>query len=394
MALDSTVRLWDVANRRHIAAFWNTSGVWSASFSPDRATLASALEEGSIALWNVSEWTRSAEQAIPQTLTKVSGDSQEGTASTLLDELTRLWQTQQKGLTTPPLRLLAGQDRSGVWTNYEDPHLLSDGSVLASKRGRRTALGFFSRPVGLVGPCQRPSRVGRPDTGRDPLHRPDDDLYWPDSTSVNQAVQDVLTQNHNGRFAPLTYQLTFERSRQKAVRDGDRAYGLPCATRPLLAILTAACCRSGGWRFFEPYGRRCANPPCLRLGRVACFSPGRPPISQMKGRNMTLIPSSPVLAALWRPRKKKAPMNQHQMIDQFKAEVRQILETRLERPIEVINTRLARVEERLNNIDDRIRSLDEKLKRIDDKLEQYDSHFHDVLAGQREILIDKLQGKS
>ena len=62
-------------------------------------------------------------------------------------------------------------------------------------------------------------------------------------------------------------------------------------------------------------------------------------------------------------------MNQHQMIDQLKAEVRQILETRLERPIEVINTRLSHVEETLNNIDDRIRSLDAKLKRIDDKLE-------------------------
>lgn len=61
--------------------------------------------------------------------------------------------------------------------------------------------------------------------GRDRLHRPGDDLYWPDSTSVGQAVQEVLTQNHNGRFAPLTYQLTFERSRQQARRDLAPAWG-------------------------------------------------------------------------------------------------------------------------------------------------------------------------
>ena len=75
---DGTVRLWDVASRRNIATFGNTSDVRSVSFSPDGATLASALEDGSIALWNVSEWTRSAEQAIPQTLTKISGDNQQG----------------------------------------------------------------------------------------------------------------------------------------------------------------------------------------------------------------------------------------------------------------------------------------------------------------------------
>ena len=55
--------------------------------------------------------------------------------------------------------------------------------------------------------------------GRDVLNRPEDDLYWPDSSSVNQQVKDVFTENHNGRFAPLTYQLTFERSRHSAARD-------------------------------------------------------------------------------------------------------------------------------------------------------------------------------
>ena len=55
--------------------------------------------------------------------------------------------------------------------------------------------------------------------GRDDLHRPGDDLYWADSGSVNREARDVLTRNHNGRFAPLTYRLAFERSRRSAPRD-------------------------------------------------------------------------------------------------------------------------------------------------------------------------------
>jgi hypothetical protein len=60
---------------------------------------------------------------------------------------------------------------------------------------------------------------------RDALNRPEDDLYWPDSSSVNQEVKDVFTENHNGRFAPLTYQLVFERSRHSAARDLAPAWG-------------------------------------------------------------------------------------------------------------------------------------------------------------------------
>ncbi len=75
---DGTIRLWDVADRRNIATFGSPSDVYSVSFSPDGAILASGSGDGSIALWNVSEWTRSAEQATPQTLTKVSGDNQQG----------------------------------------------------------------------------------------------------------------------------------------------------------------------------------------------------------------------------------------------------------------------------------------------------------------------------
>ena len=62
--------------------------------------------------------------------------------------------------------------------------------------------------------------------GRDELNRAEDDLYWPDSSSANQdVVKDAFTKNHNGRFAPLTYQLTFGRSRHRASRDLASAYG-------------------------------------------------------------------------------------------------------------------------------------------------------------------------
>ena len=59
---------------------------------------------------------------------------------------------------------------------------------------------------------------------RDDLNRPADDLYWSYS-SVNQEVKDVFTRNHNGRFAPLTYQLIFGRSRHRAARDLASAWG-------------------------------------------------------------------------------------------------------------------------------------------------------------------------
>ena len=60
---------------------------------------------------------------------------------------------------------------------------------------------------------------------RDDLHRPEDDLYWPDAGSGNQEAGDVFTRNHNGRFAPLTYRLAFARARHPATRDLAPAWG-------------------------------------------------------------------------------------------------------------------------------------------------------------------------
>ncbi len=73
--------------------------------------------------------------AFSHALKKHTGASTSQTYERTMDELTELWQAQQKDLHTTPLRVLPGQNRSRVWTNYQYPHRLADGSVLASKSG-------------------------------------------------------------------------------------------------------------------------------------------------------------------------------------------------------------------------------------------------------------------
>ena len=82
------VRLWDMASRQLVATFVHPGFVSDMSFSPD-GTLATGGSDGTVQLWDVSEWTgegtiATGEQAMPHTLTKVSGDGQEGTVSTAL----------------------------------------------------------------------------------------------------------------------------------------------------------------------------------------------------------------------------------------------------------------------------------------------------------------------
>ena len=77
------IRLWDVSMGEPIATLPPWSQVQGVAFSPDGTLLAEASHHA-VRLWDVSEWagevTRTAgEQAMPHTLTKVSGDGQEGT---------------------------------------------------------------------------------------------------------------------------------------------------------------------------------------------------------------------------------------------------------------------------------------------------------------------------
>ena len=70
----SRIELWNAANGRKITTLGNSGWVESMSFSPNGTILAAGLEDGTVALWDVSEIER------PHTLTKVSGDGQEGQA--------------------------------------------------------------------------------------------------------------------------------------------------------------------------------------------------------------------------------------------------------------------------------------------------------------------------
>ena len=69
---DGMVILWDVLTREKIIAFGHTDAIRSVSFSPDGTTLAAGGQDGTILLWNVDK--------TPHSLTKVSGDGQEGQA--------------------------------------------------------------------------------------------------------------------------------------------------------------------------------------------------------------------------------------------------------------------------------------------------------------------------
>ena len=75
-----SVRLWDVLTGRDIATLHHTGLPTSVSFSADGTALASGAQDGTIELWDASEWTRPR----PKRLAKVSGDDQQGTPGAAL----------------------------------------------------------------------------------------------------------------------------------------------------------------------------------------------------------------------------------------------------------------------------------------------------------------------
>ena len=109
---NGVVQLWDVDTKTNVTTFTSTGFVSSVLFSPDGAILATGIGDDTVQLWDVSEWTGSRlhsqvetsddeqqeteqkteqktttdGQSTSQTLDTVSGEGQEGPASTQLDE--------------------------------------------------------------------------------------------------------------------------------------------------------------------------------------------------------------------------------------------------------------------------------------------------------------------
>ena len=98
-------------------------------------------------------------------LRKHTGASAAGTYERAMDELTGLWQAQQEGLVTTPLRVLPGQSRSDIWTNYSYPHAAARRQCPGEQgRPRRPADPGEApprRPPGAPAPVQFPRRLSR-----------------------------------------------------------------------------------------------------------------------------------------------------------------------------------------------------------------------------------------
>ena len=67
-------------------------------------------------------------------------------------------------------------------------------------------------------------------------------------------------------------------------------------------------------------------------------------------------------------------MNQQQF-DAFKAEMRQMIQTRIERPIDEIHQRLGHIEQAQREMDAKMDGLDSRMGLIEDRLEQQSGFF-------------------
>ena len=84
------IRIWDVVSGEMLVSFPALSNVSTVSFSPDGRVLASGEVGGLINLFDLSKWTQLSstrtEVPLPHSLTKVSGDNQQGPVGTALAE--------------------------------------------------------------------------------------------------------------------------------------------------------------------------------------------------------------------------------------------------------------------------------------------------------------------
>ena len=77
---DKSVRIWDVATDESLATLLHTRTVNSISFSSDGRILASGSHDKTVELWDMSAWARPRARSV----TKISGDDQEGATGAVL----------------------------------------------------------------------------------------------------------------------------------------------------------------------------------------------------------------------------------------------------------------------------------------------------------------------
>ena len=121
---DGAIELWEVATgQKRTTLSGHTGAVTSVSFLPDGTTIASGSLDGTVQLWDVSEWTGSR----PHTVVKTSGDDQQETEQ----ETTTDGQSMSQTLAT-----VSGEGQEGpASTQLDEPFVVSvvdqDGSALA-----------------------------------------------------------------------------------------------------------------------------------------------------------------------------------------------------------------------------------------------------------------------
>ena len=116
---DNTIQMWDLFTEEEIASL-GAGLVHSVAFSPDGRLLAAGVDDGTVTLWDVTEWTG----LRPRALVKISGDNQQGALGAELADpyIVEVW--DQNGDPLPGARVVfrvisGGGEISGRYTVKE-----------------------------------------------------------------------------------------------------------------------------------------------------------------------------------------------------------------------------------------------------------------------------------
>ena len=118
-SVDNTIQMWDLFTEEEIASL-GAGRVHSLAFSPDGRMLAAGVEDGTVTLWDVTEWTG----LRPRALVKISGDNQQGAPGAELADPYIVEVRDQNGDPLPGIRVVfrvisGGGQISGKYTVKE-----------------------------------------------------------------------------------------------------------------------------------------------------------------------------------------------------------------------------------------------------------------------------------